>query len=171
MPREETRPILKQDQQILVQAYKSDGHPYRWWTATVESTSGNGIVTLIPAGQTIEMPGGNSETEFAMRAYYWFDKPYNLVEVYNPDGSLEEIYIHISSPPVIRNSRLRYTDWELDVILYPGQNPLILDEDEFEQAAQLYGYTPHFRETCYDAVREAVKIASEWSPRGYLPRA
>jgi protein associated with RNAse G/E len=156
-------------QKILVQAYKSDGHPYRWWKATVESASQSGVITFAPPGHLVEEPGGSHLVAHAIRCFYWFGKPYNLLEVYRPDGVLEEIYIHISSPPEVIDSCLKYTDLELDVVRYPGQEPFIDDEDEFEQAVHLYGYSPQLRETCYQAVRTAVELANGWNPLGYIP--
>jgi hypothetical protein len=35
-----------------------------------------------------------------------------------------------------------------------------MDEDEFTEAAQIYGYTPEFQAWCHDAVREALAIAN-----------
>jgi protein associated with RNAse G/E len=156
-------------QKILVQAYKSDGHPYRWWMATVESHSEAGVVTFNPAGHPVEGPGRIWESEYAIRSFYWFGKLYNLLEVYRADGALEEIYINIGSPPEIEDSRLRFTDWELDVVRYRGQPPVIVDEDEFEQAAQIYGYSPQFQEACYRAAHEALALANGWNPYGYTP--
>jgi protein associated with RNAse G/E len=156
-------------QKILVQALKSDGQPYRWWMATVESTSEIGVITFNPAGHTIEAPGRAYQSEYAIRSFYWFGKSFNLMEVYREDGELAEIYINIGSPPEIEAARLRYTDWELDVVRFPGQAPQIIDEDEFEQAAQHYGYSPQFQEACYRAAREAVALALGWNPYGYTP--
>ncbi len=153
---------MKPGEKILVKALKSDGHAYRWWHATIEAIGEAWITTMNPAGHSVEGPDGIWESEYAIRSYYWFGKSYNLLEVYRADGSLEQVYIHIASPPVLEDDHLNYTDWELDVVRYPGKKALLIDEDEFELAAQTYNYSPEFRQACYSAAHEAIELANDW---------
>jgi len=41
------------------------------------------------------------------------------LEVYRPDGELEEIYVNIGSPVEVTGLQLHITDYELDVVLQP----------------------------------------------------
>jgi hypothetical protein len=154
---------------ITVKAYKSDGVLYRWWNAMIETAGEAEIRTVAPIGHLIQEPARSWESESAIRCTYWFDKPYNLLEVYQADGSLQEIYIHIGSPPVLADSQLHYIDWELDVVRYPGGKPFLDDEDEFQQAAMKYRYSPEFQQACYRAVQEAMELAGRWVEGG-IPR-
>ncbi len=157
---------MKPGEKILVKALKSDGHAYWWCHATIEAIGESGITTFNPAGHIVEGPNGTRESEFAIRSYFWFGKSYNLLEVYRADSSLEEVYVHIASPAVLEEDHLRYTDWELDVVRFPGKNAFLTDEDEFEQAAQTYNYSPEFRQACYTAAQEALELANGWSVQG-----
>lgn len=109
--------------------------------------------------------GGVFHIEHHLRAYYWFGKYHNLIEVFEPGGNLLELYINIASPPEWENGILKFKDHELDVSKYPPKPAVILDEDEFAEAASLYGYSPQFQEKMYAIAREALVLADAWAAR------
>lgn len=92
-------------------------------------------------------------TAHFIRAYYWFDRPYNLLEVYRPHGELEEIYVHVASPMVVKNGEILYTDYELDVVKPAGDVATIVDEDEFVEATARYGYSAELQSLLGDSPR------------------
>lgn len=157
---------MQRDDRIEVRALKADGTIYRWWRAVVESTRRDRIVTISRPGDEVHGPGGGWTIRHATRTYYWFSKPYNLAEVYHPNGQLKQIYIHIASPAQLVDGALVYTDHELDVVKRPGEALCVRDEDEFEVACSTYGYSPEFQCSCRDAVREALRLASGWRVSG-----
>ncbi len=151
---------------VQVRAYKADGTCYRWWRATVESVEANSVVLVTPAGHRVEGVDGGWTSQYAIRAFYWSDRPYNVLEVYAPDGRLVEIYVNISSRAVIEDSRVSFTDYELDIDRrLPGEARLE-DEDEFREAASRYGYSKSFQEACYRVAREMIEVANTWVARG-----
>ena len=97
---------------------------------------------------------------------YWFDRPYNLLESYDADGALAEIYVHIASPAQVVDGELHYTDYELDVARRSGERPLVLDEDEFEHTVTALGLTPEFRAACYRTIEEVTALIERWVARG-----
>lgn len=159
---------LQQGASLPVRAHKADGECYRWWTATVEQVGEGWIATTTPVGHQVKSPKGVWESPFAIRSYYWFDRPYSLLEVFKKDGSLQEIYIHVSSHPRLENGALRYTDYELDVVYKPGRRVEIVDQDEFEEAARRYGYSVEFQRACYGAAKRLREVARTWTP-GTMP--
>ncbi|MGD2205979.1 MAG: DUF402 domain-containing protein [Anaerolineae bacterium] len=150
------------DETVTVRAYKSDGTRYRWWQATVEAVAPDQIILVTPAGHRVEDISGGWTSQWAIRAYYWPGRNYSLLEVYTPDGQLNEIYVNINSPVEIEDSVIRFTDYELDVSRKPPHPARIVDEDEFQEAAVKYGYSDEFQQTCYRVVREAVEVANRW---------
>lgn len=56
-------------------------------------------------------------------------------------------------------TRLRFTDYELDVSRRPPHGACIVDEDEFQEAVSKYGYSEEFQRTCYCIAREALQAA------------
>lgn len=151
---------------IKVRIFKADGICYRWWQTIVESIAPDCMVTITPPGRLVEDIRGNWVGKSALRAYYWFDKPYNLIEVYHPDGAFSEIYINIGSPAQVRDGEICFTDHELDVSLIPPHPAQIVDQDDFAEASQKFGYSVSFQREMYAAAEIAVRVANGWQPRG-----
>ena len=157
---------MKAGDRIQIKIYKADGTLFRLWPVVVESVGHDTIVVAHPAGVTIEQVGGGWTTQYSTRAFCWLDRPYILLEVFRPDGELVELYAHVSSRPTIEDSAVRFIDYELDVVLQPGQAAQIVDEDEFAQAIVDYGYSPEFQAACYQTAREAMELVKRWVPGG-----
>lgn len=151
---------------IDVRVFKADGTLYRSWRSTVEELDTQKIVVVTPIGRRVVGPGGGWTTRWDGREFYWFERPYNLIEVYEPGGRLRELYSHIASPARLEDGSITYVDHELDVVLKPGKMPVLEDEDDFAEAADRFGYSSAFRNACYEAAKVAMSLLSCWQPRG-----
>ncbi|MDP9311028.1 MAG: DUF402 domain-containing protein [Chloroflexota bacterium] len=158
--------LLQAGDIVTIQSFRADGTCYRSWQATIEQRNADQIITMTPAKTHVEGIGGGWVQQYHIRAFYWLDRPYNLLEVYRGDGTLEEVYIHIASPVRLQQGIIAYTDHELDVVMRPGEAPRVVDEDEFTQAVVTYKYSTEFQKACQDAVKEAVQLAANWHIRG-----
>jgi protein associated with RNAse G/E len=157
---------MKAGEKIRVEVYKADGERYRYWDTIVEECSDSHIVTVSPAGEsTVDLKRGTWIGKHILRAYYWFDRLYNLIEIFEPDGRLLEIYINIASLPWIKDGVLCFTDHELDVSAYPPAQAVVADEDEFAEAAARYGYTQEFQREMYQLVDDALELANHWQAK------
>src|SRR5690606_20757865 len=105
-----------------------------------------------------------------IRGHYWFDRPFNLLEVFAVDGTLVEIYVNVASQPVLDGDRLTFADYELDVSIEGDGPPRILDEDEFVEAIKRYGYSAEFQASCRAAAQDGLALAASWTP-GCVPVA
>lgn len=151
---------------LPVHACKTDGTVYRSWRATVESVTSDLLVTVAPAGSSVfNIKGEDYPIQHHYRAYYWFDKFYNLLEVFEPDGSLVHIYINIASPPEFNDCVLSFKDHELDVSKVLPHPAKLVDEDEFTEAVVKYNYSPEFQDKMYAAAWEALKLAENWNAK------
>lgn len=159
---------MNRESVLTVRALRADGSCYRSWTAQLVYQDAHGLVTFAEAGGVVDDRGRAWVRRYATRAVYWFDRPYNLLEVCLPDGGLIELYVHIASPARLAGAVLEYTDHELDVVLAPGEAPRVVDEDEFAEAATRYGYTADFQQACYAACRRAEQLLARW-PTGRPP--
>jgi len=157
---------MQSGERVQVQAHKSDGTRYRWWQATVEAVASDQVVLVTPAGHRVEDIGGGWNSRWAIRAHYWPGRRYSLLEVYTPDGRLDEVYININSPVEIEDSCIRFTDFELDVSRKPSHPARLVDEDEFREAVARYGYSEEFQQACYQIAREAMEVANRWIAGG-----
>lgn len=153
---------LRAGDAVCVRAFKSDGQWYRWWMTTVERVTADCIITLSPPNNDVHTPTGKGQSKLAIRSYYWFDRPYNLLEVLRDDGTLAEVYINIGSPVVQKGTELQFVDHELDVLKRAGQPARIVDEDEFVAASLQYGYSAGFQAFCRQTAQLALEIAENW---------
>lgn len=158
---------MQPGESVTVRALHADGTCYRWWNATVERSDSASIVTVASAGRRIANIGGDWVSQNHIRAFYWLDQSYNLLEIYRPDGVLAEVYVHIASPAVLDGKMLTYTDYELDVVRLSGEMPQLVDEDDFAEAVIAYGYTAEFQRACYDTARDALEIVEHWQAGGW----
>lgn len=154
--------------EVTFRAYKSDGVCYRWHIAHVESIQENCVVIVGGPGRRIHQPDGGFVAQHTMRSYLWLDRPISLLELFDEEGELIELYANINSPAVVAEEEISYTDYELDVVLKPGQAATVVDEDEFEEAIVKYGYSETFQQQCYQVALDAVDLVEDWSP-GTMP--
>ena len=157
---------MRPGDEIEIRVFKADGSHYRSWRSTVESVATDRVVTVTPIGRDVVGPGGGWTTRWDGREIYWLDRPYNLIEVYEPDGPVRELYSHIASPPRLEDGAVVYVDHELDVVLKPGKEPVLEDEDDFAEATARFGYSEAFRASCYEAAAMATSQIRDWRPAG-----
>jgi hypothetical protein len=165
-------PNMKIGDRIQVCACKVDGSVYRSWHTTIETMDTDSIVTVSPIGSEMQdQKRGNIRIGHAMRSYYWFDKYYNLIELFDTQGNLAQVYINIASPPYLEEGSLCFKDYELDVFKYSPGPAELLDEDEFAEAVITYQYTKEFQEHMYSTAHEALELANHWqaNPAPHLP--
>lgn len=158
---------------LHVQVLKQGGRPFRTWTTAVEHVDPGRLVTWSPPGHVVRTrvrPADDDldlhewHSPWGIRNVYWPGRPYNLLEIYHPDGRLEELYVHVAGPPSLEDHRVTWTDYELDVVVHPGGVPEIIDEDEFAEAALAYGYSSEFQAACYRIARAAAALLNTWTP-------
>ena len=152
---------------IHICACKTDGTVYRSWYTTVESVDADSIITISPAGSMVidKTKLGDHPIQHRLRSYYWFDKFYNLIEVFDVDGTLIEIYINVASPPEFADDEMSFKDHELDIDRHLPDPAELIDEDEFAEAVVIYQYTKEFQEKMYSAAREAIELANKWNAK------
>lgn len=148
---------------IILRAYKSDGHCYRWHEVIVENIEQNCVTVVGQSGRRIHQPDGGFVTRHVSRSHLWLDRPIFILELFEVDGTLAEVYANINSPVVVDDGEVRFTDYELDVSWIPGNPIRVVDEDEFEEAVEKFGYTEAFQQECYQATLDAVELVEGWT--------
>jgi hypothetical protein len=64
---------------------------------------------------------------------YLTDRWYNIFEIYDRDDHrLKGWYCNVTMPCQFLDQQISYIDLALDLLVYPGGDQLVLDEDEFE---------------------------------------
>ena len=138
---------------------KYDGREHRRWPARIAKTVGPLIVLDAVFDEEIEhdllgkVSSGTISTE-----YYWLDRWYNVFRFSNSDRVLQKFYCNINVPPQFDGRVLSYVDLDIDVLVEPDLTYRILDEDDFEQNAQRYGYPEEVQENARRALAEVIGL-------------
>jgi protein associated with RNAse G/E len=93
--------------------------------------------------------------------YYWLDRWFNVFRFHEPGGELRNYYCNVNLPPSFENGVLDYIDLDIDVLVWRDFKYEILDLDEFEQNAVLYGYSDELigrSRATLDEIQEMIKI-------------
>jgi predicted RNA-binding protein associated with RNAse of E/G family len=65
---------------------------------------------------------------------YYSDRWYNIFEIHDRlSGDLKGWYCNVTRPALFEETQVSYIDLALDLLVYPDQTQLVLDEDEFAQ--------------------------------------
>ncbi|MBI3957185.1 MAG: DUF402 domain-containing protein [Chloroflexi bacterium] len=153
---------------ITLRQLKHDGFCYRHHPTQLVAQLPTGFVLLSPRATLIWDHRRMWRAKNDVYHYCWYDRWFNLLEVVDPDGHLLEIYAHIASPVELRDGVARYIDYELDVTSIDG--PRLVDEDEFAEAVEKYGYPAELQARCYAAAAEAHALVQRWQA-GLPPKA
>lgn len=96
--------------------------------------------------------------------FYYFDRWYNVFQIYSAGGELKGWYCNITSPAHIADGELTFIDLALDLFVYPDGRFLVLDQGEFDDLAATT-YRPEDVEEAKRALGELVQLAG----KGRLP--
>ena len=77
------------------------------------------------------------------------------------DGSARLWYCNINTPPELNGETLTYIDLDIDILVQPDFSFQVLDEDEFETNAGLYGYSPEEKLRARSAVDELIAMIEQ----------
>lgn len=144
---------------ITVRVLKYDGTEHRRWRAGVASCDDSLIVLDAEFGYDVkhevlgEIPQGTRTAE-----YYWFNRWYNIFRFLGNDGGTRLWYCNINTPPTLKNGVLSYIDLDIDVLVQPDFTYQVLDIDEFEQNAKVFGYEDELRREVQRAISEVTSL-------------
>jgi protein associated with RNAse G/E len=167
---------LQPSETITVRVLKYDGTEYRRWSARIKK-SGTGVAPVNHARDACitcddllivldaefeygvkhevlgKIPRGTRTAE-----YYWFNRWYNIFRFLEKDGSTRLWYCNINTPPKLENGVLSYIDLDIDVLVQPDFAYQVLDIDEFEHNANLFGYPEKVRRDVQRAISEVTSL-------------
>ena len=90
--------------------------------------------------------------------FFWLDRWYNIFRFHEPSGELRNYYGNICMPPTFENGVLDYVDLDIDVLIFPGAAPVVLDREEYEVHAEAFGYPPDVRGKVAAALQELLEL-------------
>jgi uncharacterized protein len=67
--------------------------------------------------------------------YYYYDRWYNVFQIYSGTGKLKGWYCNVTAPAQVADGTLTFVDLALDLFVYPDRRYLVLDQEEFDELA------------------------------------
>src|SRR5262249_15795650 len=125
--------MLGPESPIRVRKLRPDGSEVFSWEGHVLSCDEQGLSLKAPFNvelverDWVTLRRGDVFVEF----YYW-DRPYNVDQVSEPDGTLKGWYVNLALPAELdaAQGELRWVDLGLDVWVRPGGDYVVLDEED-----------------------------------------
>jgi protein associated with RNAse G/E len=125
---------------VTVRKFLYDGTPSYVWTGQIVEQTAEGLVLEAYFTHNrrdlgyVVFERGDLFIEF-----YYFDRWYNVFQIYSARGELKGWYCNISKPVECVGQEIHFVDLALDLFAYPDGTSLPLDVEEFEeQAASVY---------------------------------
>ncbi|MFS8084174.1 MAG: DUF402 domain-containing protein [Acidobacteriota bacterium] len=145
--------------QIIVRVLKYDGAEYRRWNAVLARKEGSLLVLNAEFDDDVqhellgEIKRGTRTIE-----YYWLDRWYNVFRFLTEDNQTRLFYCNVNMPPTLKGNTLSYVDLDIDILVRPDFSYQVLDLDEFEEHAKLFGYDEKTRRQAHLAVQELIAM-------------
>lgn len=154
--------ISRQSIKVSINAFKSDGRCYRTFVGQLLHRDLELTIVYCPIGTKIINQGQVFIGDKNLKMYFWQNRNYNVMEFRDENNELEVLYANITSLPKIESDMIEYVDFELDILQRKGEEPKIIDEDEFREAAEKYNYSIQFQEACYQYCEQAIATIRQW---------
>lgn len=144
---------------VEVRAFKYDGTLHRTWDAELIRLEGSLVVldAKFPDEIVHELLGTIASGTHSLE-YYWLDRWYNVFRFAEPDGKLRNYYCNVNVPAQFDGETLSYVDLDLDILVDPDFSYRVLDVADFEQNAELFGYTEDVMANARQALAELVNM-------------
>ncbi len=143
---------------ITVNSRSYDGAIRKSWTAELVGRHESVIQLRGEFENEVDHPDlgliqrGTISTEF-----YWLDKWYNVFRFNEPDGRFRNFYCNIAMPAKLEFDVLDYVDLDIDILVQPDLSYSILDQEDFRENAERFGYPSEVKEKVQDTLYYLVK--------------
>lgn len=152
--------------QTVVRSLKYDRRPHIEWPAEILVQNDEMIMCLARPGTVCVHHSRGTHIPFERTLLGLFVKEalFNTLITFNSEGRLVRTYCNIALPPEFGDGALEWVDLDLDVILHPGSDPLLEDEDEFAEHQIRYGYPPDLVQRVESTARDLLARAHRGDP-------
>ena len=137
---------------------------YRWTGHLVHRDEESLFFTAVFEGKRRDLGYVVFDTGDVFYEYYFFDRWYNVFQVYSKDGELKGWYCNVTAPAQVNGDELTFVDLALDVFAYPDRRFVVLDQEEFDELARTL-YSMEHVEQATAALAELIERAQQ----GTLP--
>ena len=88
--------------------------------------------------------------------FYYKNKWFNIISMIRKAGIY--YYCNIASPSTYDGEAIKNIDYDLDVKVFPNNEYIVLDENEFEYHSNIMNYPNDIKKICVDAKDELIKM-------------
>ena len=153
------------DRPLVVQKLFYDGsRSYRWVGREIQRDAEMLFFTAVFERDGRDLGYVRFEKGDVFYEWYYFDRWYNVFQVYSAAGVLKGWYCNVTAPANVHGTELTFVDLALDLWVWPDNRHLVLDEDEFDELVK----TQYSREDAL-AARSALTELIERAEAGTLP--
>ncbi len=122
---------------LVVQKLRYDGSPhYRWEGELLERCDAWLLFRAEFRLDYRDLGYVAFESGDVFYEWYYFDRWYNVFQVYSASGELKGWYCNVTVPAQVANGVLTFVDLAMDVWVYPDRRFLVLDQEEFDELEQ-----------------------------------
>ena len=147
---------------ITVRVLKYNGTEYRHWEARLARHEGSLFVLAAEFEYDVQHQLlGDIQLGTRTVEYYWLDRWYNIFRFLKEDGQTRLFYCNVNMPPTFEGDTLSYIDLDIDILVQPDFSYQVLDLDEFEEHADVFGYDDYTRRQAQKAVDELIAMIEE----------
>jgi protein associated with RNAse G/E len=151
---------------FTIRVLRYDGTEHRHWKARLARREGPLIVLEAEFDVEVQhlhlghIPLGARTVE-----YYWQHRWYNVFRFLDDAGKTRLWYCNVNLPPIVEESSITYVDLDLDLIVRTDFSYEVLDADEFEHHARVFGYPEDVQESARNALTQLIsRIESRQFP-------
>ena len=131
---------------ITINSRKLDNSIHRSWTCElIEETSDYWLFVGKFDREVQHTHLGVIRPETVSYEYYFKNQYFNVFRFHEPEGDFKFFYCNINLPPKFANNVLDYIDLDLDILVRKDFSFEILDEDEFVENAEQFGYSDELK--------------------------
>ena len=154
--------LSSHDRPLVVQKLMYDGSKsYRWVGREIHRDDDHLFFTAVFERDGRDLGYVRFEKGDVFYEWYYFDRWYNVFQVYSKDGALKGWYCNVTAPAKADDAELTFVDLALDLWVWPDRRYLVLDEDEFEASS--------YRSEDVISARRALAELIERTEAGTLP--
>jgi uncharacterized protein len=150
---------------LAVQKLLYDGVPsYRWEGLVLERDDDYLLLAAEFQHDSRDLGYVRFERGDVFYEYYYFDRWYNVFQIYSAAGELKGWYCNVTAPAQVADRELTFVDLALDLFVYPDRRFLVLDQEEFDELA-----SGTYRPVDVDAATRALAELIDRAKSGRLP--
>ncbi len=157
-------PRLAAGSTIVVASTKYDGSLHYEYPATVVADEGDRLLAWAPAGTLRRSYRGAGPAPRHVLRFHEAGRYWNLEVAWEPDWRPNKHYVNIALPSTWADGTLRYVDLDLDVSCWADGRVLLLDQHEFAEHRDRFGYPDWLVERAWEAVDEVRALISSGLP-------